>query len=575
MDSRRSGRCGGVPMGASEPGSSSADAIVERHRGLVRRTALVSVLTLASRLLGFLREALTAMLFGGKSPVLDAFLTAWRIPNLFRRLLGEGALSTSLQTAITEEDARAGNAAGGALFRRVLWLTLWILLVVCAAVMLGIQLVPEQIGGFRPLGEAATADAIRELTVRLMPFVVFVCLAALAGGALNVRAHFSVPNLAPVAMNVVWIATLVGIGWSFGWGQRGDVEPDLERHLAMARALSFGVLLSGLAQLAVQVPALMREGLIGRVQQVATTGVRSAGQVLRTAAPLAVGAAVYQINVMIDGFMAVGLLSEGGPTALYFANRIQQFPLALVATAATASVFPSLKALGHLGRKQELRALHDRTQQAIAFLALPAGAGLLALSGPIASACLEYGAFDADDSARVGRAMAVLALALLPAGAVGLVSRVYYAVGDFRTPVVVSIWILVANTLLNVLLVVGLGLDVEGIALATALATWLHLIVLLPPLTRRHGLGGSGVTRPLELVWMLLASVASALAAWALASWLLATLPITWRPGPRSALAILPAMFAAGAVYLGLVRALGVSEWQLFESRVRTRLRGR
>jgi putative peptidoglycan lipid II flippase len=558
-------------MDATNPQDAPSDAIVARHTRLVRRTALVSVLTLASRLLGFLREALTAMLFGGKSPILDAFLTAWRIPNLFRRLLGEGALSTSLQTAITEEDARGGNRAGSALFQRVVWLTLWILLVVCAGVMLAIQVVPEQIGGFRPLGEPATAQAIRELTVRLMPFVVLVCLAALAGGALNVRGHYSLPTLAPVAMNVVWIATLLWIGWAFGWGQRGETGFDPERHFAMARALSWGVLLSGLAQLAVQIPPLVREGLIGRIDRGVRQGVRSAGAVLRTAAPLAVGAAVYQINVMIDGFMAVGLLSEGGPTALYFANRIQQFPLALVATAATASVFPSLKALGHLGRRDELRVLHDRTQHAIAFLALPAGAGLLALSGPIASACLEYGAFEADDSARVGRAMAVLALALLPAGAVGLVSRVYYALGDFRTPVIASVWILIANSLLNVLFVVGLGLDVEGIALGTAAATWLHLAILLPALGRRYGLPRSGVTRMAELASMLFAALLSAVVAWGLAHWLLATLPSDWRPGPRSALAIGPAIVAAGLVYLACVRLLGVSEWRLFEARVRAR----
>jgi len=558
---------------AADPARPAPDALVDRHGGLLRRTALVSGLTLASRLLGFVREALAAILFGAHSGVFDAFLTAWRIPNLFRRLLGEGALATSLQTAITEEDGSGGDRAGAALFRRVLHVTFWMLLVVCAATMLAIQHLPDEVLGFRPLGEPEGAAAVRELTVRLMPFVVLICLAALVSGALNVRGYFRSSSFAPAAMNVVWIATLVAIGIGFGWRTDATGDDLVARQIAMARALAWGVLLSGVAQLAVQLPELARSGLLTRGAHAAAGATRRARDVLFTAAPLALGAAVYQVNVMVDGFMAEGLLSDGGPTALYFANRIQQFPLALVATAATAAVFPALKALGHRGRLAELRGMHDRTQLAVAFLALPASAGLFALATPIASACLEYGAFDAAGSARVGDAMAVLAFGLFPAGAVGLVSRVYYALGDFRHPVVVSLWMVVVNLVLNLLFTAVMGWDVAGLALGTTIAVWLQLALLLPGLRTRLELPPPAAGRGRELARTALCAVGSASLAFAVFVVVSRSLPSGWSGGWSSALALVPAVGAALAGYAALAKGLRLEAWSDVEARVRGRLR--
>ncbi|MBI1380182.1 MAG: murein biosynthesis integral membrane protein MurJ [Planctomycetaceae bacterium] len=551
--------------------SPAPDSLVDRHGRLLRRTALVSVLTLMSRLLGFVREALAAVLFGAHSGVFDAFLTAWRIPNLFRRLLGEGALATSLQTAITEEDGKHGDAGGAALFRRVLWVTFWLLLVISVAAMAAIHHLPDQIGSFRPLGEPEGAQAVRELTVRLMPFVVFVCLAALVSGALNVRGFYASSSFAPAAMNVAWIGALVAIGYLYGWTSDAEGAALAEHQLEMARALSIGVLLAGLAQLLVQVPELRRSGLLSRAAAGLSGATRNARDVLTQAAPLALGAAVYQVNVMVDGFMAEGLLSDGGPTALYFANRIQQFPLALVATAATAAVFPALKALAHRGRVGELRELHDRTQLSVAFLALPAGAGLFALATPIASACLEYGAFDAAGSERVGSSMAILAFGLLPAGAVGLLSRVHYALGDFRRPVVVSIWMVLVNLALNLLFTAVLGWDVAGLSLGTTLAAWLQVALLLPNLHRRLDLPRAAPGAAREFLRTAAAATACGVAAYFAQRLAERWLPTSLHGGLRSAISLVPAVLAATAVYFALARALGLAAWQDVESRVRGR----
>ncbi|MEO0651043.1 MAG: oligosaccharide flippase family protein, partial [Planctomycetota bacterium] len=280
------------------------------------------------------------------------------------------------------------------------------------------------------------------------------------------------PALAPVAMNAVWIAALAWIAL-----RMGDA-PELDQ----LRFLALGVVVAGLAQLAVQLPALRPHGLIGSPLR---GSAREGWAVLRASAPFALGAAAYQVNVLVDGLMAEALLSDGGPTAHYYANRAQQLPLALIAVAATSSVFPSLKALGHLGRLDELRALHDRTQLGVLFLALPAAVGLAVLAEPIARALFEHGAFEARGTARVAAALRVVALALPAAGAIGLTSRLYYACSDLRTPVRLSIGTLALNTLLNFVLLRAFGLDVEGLAWATVVSSWLNWLVLMARLRTR------------------------------------------------------------------------------------------
>jgi len=281
---------------------------------------------------------------------------------------------------------------------------------------------------------------------------------------------------------------------------------------------------------------------------------RRARGVLWTSVPLALGAAVYQINVMVDGFMAEAFLADGGPSAHYLANRVQQFPLALIALAATSAVFPSLKALGHRGRLDELRALHDKAQLGVCFLALPASVGLFLFAEPIARALFEHGSYGPAGVARVAAALKMLALALLPAGAVGLASRTYYARGDFKTPVRVSIGVLIANAGLNAVFLVGFDMDVEGLALATALSSWAQLAILLPGLSRALGLPRSSARAPGRVARMLVASAASGAAAWGAYAAL-----VGWDPAAgtgRTALGLGAAAAAGIGCYLAAATAL-------------------
>jgi putative peptidoglycan lipid II flippase len=263
------------------------------------------------------------------------------------------------------------------------------------------------------------------------------------------------------------------------------------------------------------------------------------------------------------------LLADGGPTAHYLANRLQQFPLALIAVAATNAVFPALFALGHRGERVELAALHRRTQRSVLFFALPATFGLFALAGPVVAACYGHGAFGASGIERTTLALRALTLAIVPAGAVGLVARTYYALGDMRWPVVSSAIALVVNAVLNVALVVGLGMDVEGLALATAFSSWLHLGLLVPGLRTRHGLPAPTAEQRARwrgaLARMLAAALASAMAGYAVEA---AATPYLSAAG---GLAL--GIGTAAAVHLGLAHAFGLPEVRTLTERLRRRSR--
>lgn len=512
---------------------------------------MISILTLVSRILGFLRESIAAALFGNNSGIYDAFLTAWRVPNLFRRFLGEGALSTSFQTALTAVDADHGDDVGNALFVQTLRMLVGLLLGLCLTFMGLVYFAPDHMPftGWLWLGE--DPGPVRELTLRVLPFVILVCVSALFTGALHVRGRFAAPAFAPAAMNVVWILMLLVIAMRFGWFGNSPAapgEPGIEgqmRHLEMTRWLAVGVLIAGVVQLCVQLPALRAAGLArGKLRGTLPIGVPRPLDILKRSAPLALGAAVYQINVMVDGLMAEGLLENGGVTLHYLANRVQQFPVALVAIAATSAVFPALQALGHKRDLAALRSLHDRTHLAIAAVAIPAALGLFVLSQPVIEVLFERGNFGAAGVARTTPALQVLCLAILPAGATGLIARTYYSMGDFLTPVRVSAVMLVLNVGLNVWFLKGFGMDVEGLAAATAITSALNAVALLPGLTKRLGLPSCREPVKTTLVKILFASIIAAVAAGASRSLCNDALGRT--------LALAVALFVGGATYLAV-----------------------
>jgi putative peptidoglycan lipid II flippase len=323
------------------------------------------------------------------------------------------------------------------------------------------------------------------------------------------------------------------------------------------------LLLGGAVQLALHLPPLGRFGLFG-----GGDGERAdAWQVLRATGPLVVGAAIYQINVMVDGLMANSLLRPGGSSVIYYANRFQQFPMALIATAAVNAVFPLLNAHGHLGERARVRELHDRTQLGMLFLALPAAAGMFALALPIASVCYEHGNFGLDGTLRTAEGLRCLAFALVPAGAAALASRVFVAMGDLRTPVRIALWILFLNVALNALLVSGLGLDVAGLTLSTALAATVNLVWLLRGMRGRLGLPPAARELRARCLRIALASLLCALAAWSVHRGAAAVLGAD--EPRRSIPALLVALGAGALTYALSARTLSIPEWRELVARLR------
>jgi len=499
-------------------------------------------------------------LFGHNSGIYDAFITAFRIPNLFRRLLGEGALSMALQEGITKVDAEEGLAGGAALFQATIRLVFAILLLVCGVGMVVAWCLPDTLPFTDIAWLGRDPGAIRELVVRLMPYVVFVCLTALAAGALNVRGHYAAPSWGPILFNVGWVAALVGVGVNWGWETQGERPP--EQVMAMVQALGWGVLGAGLLQLAIQLPALRATGFLRRSSgQPDRTA--SARRVLRDALPLVVGAAVYQLNVLIDGWMAEGMLPDGGPTLYYYANRLQQLPMALISISASTAAFPALLALGQRGDVKELRGLHDRTQRGVVFLLLPAAVGLYVLAGPEISTLLKHGEFGQAGVDRATPALQYLTFALLPGGAALLATRVYISMGDKRTPVVYSVLSMALNTGLNVLFLEGMGMDIEGLALGTAISSWFHLSLLLYG-HRRLGLPKAlGGTASL-VARILVAALATGWVAHYVEGWLRES----WDPAG----ALVAAIGAGALTYFLLASALRISIQKELIARLAERL---
>jgi putative peptidoglycan lipid II flippase len=554
------------PDRAVASGNAVGVDVVGRHKGLFRRTALVSGLTLASRVIGFARESIAASMFGDHSAVNDAFVTAWRVPNLFRAMLGEGAISTSLQTALTKADAERGDAAGRALFLAVVRTVAWILIAICAVGMVLVHFMPDTLPFTSVHWLGQDPGPVRELIVRMLPFVIFVCLSAIASGALNVRGHYLSPSLAPVVMNCWWILSLFIVAREFGWRRPPDNSDAAEftRQMSMARWLAGFVLVAGAILVLVQLPALLKTGLLSGSRGGASAHGTEVGAILRASAPLAIGAAVYQINVMVSGLMAEAMLANGGPTALYYASRLQQFPLSLVSMAATSAVFPAFAALGQVRAHAQLKKLHDETHLAVAFVAVPATFGLLVLARPVCAVCFEHGAFGAEGVARTAAALRWLTVAILPAGAVGLVARAYYALGDVKTPVKIAIVVLSANLALNFVFVAWMHMDADGLALATAIAAWANLLLLWPGLRRRFtssttaASGTSGART--RLAKILGAGTLSAGVAWGV-EYLLS-------PSQGSAIGLFAAIGAAVTVYALAAHWARLPEWQVVLRRI-------
>ncbi|MCC7272156.1 MAG: murein biosynthesis integral membrane protein MurJ [Alphaproteobacteria bacterium] len=506
---------------------------------LLRSAATVGGYTAVSRVLGFVREVLTAA-FLGAGPVADAFVVALRLPNLFRALFAEGAFSAAFVPLFAGRTASHGRAAARAFAEDALALLLVFLVLFVLAAELAMPWVVRVIApGFADEpGRFGLAVALTRIT---FPYLLFISLVALLGGVLNALDRFAAQASAPIVLNVTLIAAMLLAGWFPTPGH----------------ALAWGVVSAGVLQFLWLALAAARAGVpLSLPRPRLTPEVR---RLLRLMGPGVIGSGITQINLLV-GTMLASLLPAGAIAHLYYADRLNQLPLGIVGIAVATAVLPQLA--------RELRsatpeAAHRTHSQALALalvVTLPAAAALALLAGPIVHVLYERGAFAAADSAATAAALVAYA-AGLPAFVLGRVVVVgFFAREDTTTPVKLAGLSFVANVALTLLLMGPLGH--VGVALATTIAGWLSAAAMLTVLARRGQFRADALLLG-RLPRILGATVVMGTALWAttrlMEAWPWSARLVATQAGSALALAVLVALglvvYAGACLLLGAARA--------------------
>jgi len=419
-----------------------------------RAFGTVSLMTFISRILGFVRDLLAAYFFGA-SLLYDAFLTAFTAPNLLRRLFGEGALNAAVVPVFAEYEKDETESR-----RFVASLTGWFLLVV-GGLVLAVLIAVFVLLQF-PLSEKWSLTL--GMFWRMFPYAFLICLVAMFAALLNVKGRFFAPATAPILLNLFWISTLLLLGFHLRL---------LERDVAFS--LCFIIVAAGLAQVLLQVVSARRAGIGQGVSFKPHRGVR---RVRALMLPMLFGLALYQVNILADRLIVLAFVEkEGGVTALFYANRLVQFPLALVGISAATALFPALAKAAHNGVSDRLTTLIRRSTNTVVILALPASAGLILLRNDIVSVLFRRGRFTEEASARTADVLLFYASALLFFCLVHIITRLFYARGRIRPVVVVTALCTLINLFLNIALVFYIA--EKGVALATAVSSALNFLMLL------------------------------------------------------------------------------------------------
>ncbi|MBM4285127.1 MAG: murein biosynthesis integral membrane protein MurJ [Deltaproteobacteria bacterium] len=512
----------------------------------------MSVAVFASRILGLVREQVFAALFGA-GRAMDAFVVAYRIPNLLRDLFAEGALSTAFVTVFSRQEQRLGLARTWRLANNVL---AWLCLVVGAITLVGIFLAEPLVNLMAPaFGRIpGKLELTAQLTRIMFPFLLFVSLAALVMGVLNTRGKFFLPALAPSFYNLGSIIGGVSLTLAapfFGW------QPIV--------GMALGTLLGGFLQMAVQLPLLFRVGY--RPQWVLDLKDEGLRQVLKLMVPAVVGLSATQINVFINTFYAARCM-EGSVAWLNYAYRLVHLPQGLFGVALSVATLPLLSRCAAAHDLPALKGALASSLNLAMLVTIPAALGLMALSTPICAVIFEHGRFTAFDTAQTAQALIYYSLGLLAFAGVKIMVPAFYALNDTRLPVLGSFLTVAANFVCINLTLAALGH--RAIALSTSLSMVVNLLFLGVMLHRKlAGLPLASLLRTLAQVTgaaLLMAGAVYLAHGW-LSAWM--------GPGLLARLMVLAACIILGLALYGLaVQALGVQAWRDLAQQMRLRSSG-
>ncbi len=506
---------------------------------LLRSSVVISVLTFVSRITGLVRDILIARAFGA-GPLTDAFWVAFRIPNLLRRLFAEGAFSQAFVPILgAAREQRSDSEVHALLDRVALVLTCALMTVTALGVLSAPLIVTLLAAGLHSDAHAAAFDAAVWMTRVMFPYIVCMSLVAFASGVLNTWRRFAVPAFTPVLLNLAMIGASLGLTEWF--------DPPIF-------ALAVGVMIGGVLQLAVQWMALARLGLTPRF----SLRVRQAWsdptvqRILRQMLPATVGVSVAQLSIIINTNIATWL-TPGSVTWLSFADRLMEFPTALLGVALGTVLLPSLSRAHGAGAREAYSDILDWGLRLMLLMGLPAALGLALLADGLVATLFHYGAFSSADVAQTTVAVTAYAVGLVGLLAVKILAPGFYAQQDIRTPVKIGIGVLVATQCFNAVFVPLLGH--AGLALSIGLGACINALALLVGLRRR------GAYRP-RPGWMIFGvRVAAALVvitiglAWANAQ--IDWLGLQTQPLLRAGL-LLGIVAATAVVYFAVLALLGM-----------------
>ncbi len=441
---------------------------------LFKSASLVSLLTLASRITGLVRELLMASTFGA-SALTDAFNVAFRIPNLLRRLFAEGAFSQAFVPVLAGVRAKEGDDATRELVNQIATVLLWALVATCVVgVAISPVLVWAMASGLKQSPQGFESAVL--MTRWMFPYIGFMSLVALSAGVLNTWKKFAVPAATPVLLNVA----MIGAAWQGApWFQSMGIEP--------IYAMAAGVMLGGALQLGVQIPALLRIGMLPRVglrwsslqAAWAHPGTR---RVTTLMLPALLGVSVAQISLLINTQIA-SHLATGSVSWLSYADRLMEFPTAMLGVALGVVLLPQLAAARAADDGERYSALLDWGLRLVVLLAVPCAVALLTFAKPLVAVLYHYGAFSVRDVAQTTTALMGYGAGLLGLVAIKVLAPGFYARQDIRTPVKIAIVVLLLTQAMNLVFVPYLAH--AGLALAIGLGAMVNALWLLIGLVRR------------------------------------------------------------------------------------------
>lgn len=417
------------------------------NKSVAKSASVIAFATLCSRILGFIRDVVIARLFG-VYVYAQAFVIAFRIPNLFRDLVGEGAANAALVPVFSEYQLKHTKEEFWELANIVLNL---LLISVTAITLLGIIFSPFII---RLIAPGFIADPHKlEITIRLnriiFPFILLISLAAYAMAILNTLKHFSIPAFAPCLLNI----SIIVFALIFGESVKG---------------LALGVLLGGALQLAIQVPALYKRGF--RLNLFKRFNHPAAKTVGRLMVPRLFSSSIYQLNNFVDSIFSslAAIVGEGGVAVLYYAYRLILFPLGIFSNALSQAILPTFSTQALEGTHDNLKNTLSFGLRATFFVMLPASVGFMVLADPIIHTIFKGGKFDAYSASQTANALVFYSIGLFAYGATKVLQSCFFALKDTRTPAKIAFVALIVNIVFNVILMFPMKLS--GLALATSVS---------------------------------------------------------------------------------------------------------